>query len=459
MSDGSLRNNMAFFNHRSMRFALSIALSFLVPLFAFAVTHAPILVAPVGVQKPVTTIALPAVRTLPLTYCFDTSSVFSREGSFIPIAELYVYEPMKTSTMLVEIVLTDLAGVVRSNNPVEKSTAWREFPPTLRKITFSNEFLVSAEDMPKIACIKFAVENRGSSVGTPVVDRVFLSFERNSCIHGDPPPVVHELIPHTFSVIDVAVRTSVRVGGDTVSSSGSKTTWEFTSTGAHSWIAPAGVTSVLVEAWGGGGGGGGGLNNAGGGGGGGYSKATVSVTPGQTYDVVVGAGGTSGSGAVSSFHTPSVVSALGGGSGLSTGGGAGGAASVGDGFSGGNGAAPGVVDMSGGGPGGGGGSSAGSAGAGNNGSGATGGTAPDDGGAGGDGAGGSGASGTAGEAPGGGGGGGGGNGGGGAGATGKVLITDDTGSNASVYDAFSSLMRSFSRWVSCLISRSSACVS
>ncbi len=201
MSDGSLRNNMAFFNHRSMRFALSIALSFLVPLFAFAVTHAPILVAPVGVQKPVTTIAFPAVRTLPLTYCFDTSSVFSREGSFIPIAELYVYEPMKTSTMLVEIVLTDLAGVVRSNNPVEKSTAWREFPPTLRKITFSNEFLVSAEDMPKIACIKFAVENRGSSVGTPVVDRVFLSFERNSCIHGDPPPVVSELIPHTFSVI------------------------------------------------------------------------------------------------------------------------------------------------------------------------------------------------------------------------------------------------------------------
>lgn len=66
-----------------------------------------------------------------------------------------------------------------------------------------------------------------------------------------------------------------------------------------SFEAPAGVTSVTVEAWGGGGGGG--YDSAassrdgaggGGGGGGGYSKSSnVRVTPGETYKIVVGSGG------------------------------------------------------------------------------------------------------------------------------------------------------------------------
>ena len=69
----------------------------------------------------------------------------------------------------------------------------------------------------------------------------------------------------------------------------------FTSTGT--WVCPVGVTSITVECWGGGGAGGGSVTvlapNAGaGGGGGGYTKRTsVSVTPGNTYNVIVGQGG------------------------------------------------------------------------------------------------------------------------------------------------------------------------
>lgn len=70
----------------------------------------------------------------------------------------------------------------------------------------------------------------------------------------------------------------------------------FTTPGMYSWTAPPEVTSVSVVAVGGGGGGsssnGGG--GAGGGGGGLGWKNNISVTAGQTYTVVVGAGGLRG---------------------------------------------------------------------------------------------------------------------------------------------------------------------
>jgi len=62
------------------------------------------------------------------------------------------------------------------------------------------------------------------------------------------------------------------------------------------WTAPANIQNVVVELIGAGGAGGGGYIDpaiAGGiGGGGAYTKAFVSVTPGQTYAIVVGQGGT-----------------------------------------------------------------------------------------------------------------------------------------------------------------------
>jgi len=72
---------------------------------------------------------------------------------------------------------------------------------------------------------------------------------------------------------------------------------EFTTAGTYNWIAPAEVTSVCVVAIGGGGGGSASTSasndvslGAGGGGGLGW-KNNISVTPGQSYTVVVGAGG------------------------------------------------------------------------------------------------------------------------------------------------------------------------
>jgi hypothetical protein len=62
------------------------------------------------------------------------------------------------------------------------------------------------------------------------------------------------------------------------------------------WIPPADVTHVLVEAWGAGGAGGSGAPGGPGGGGGGggagaYQRVVLPVVPGTTYDLVVGDGG------------------------------------------------------------------------------------------------------------------------------------------------------------------------
>ncbi|MBP6091577.1 MAG: fibronectin type III domain-containing protein, partial [Crocinitomicaceae bacterium] len=93
----------------------------------------------------------------------------------------------------------------------------------------------------------------------------------------------------------------------------------FSTSGTYTWVCPAGVTSVQVEAWGGGGAGGGttssGTNKAGGGGGGGAYQinSNISVVPGSSYTIVVGAGGTGVSGSngnngqSSSFNTTSIV--------------------------------------------------------------------------------------------------------------------------------------------------------
>ncbi len=165
-------------------------------------------------------------------------------------------------------------------------------------------------------------------------------------------------------------------------------TRSFTTPGSTTWTAPAGVTEVTVEAWGGGGRGGSRTNNGfgGGGGGGAYTRHSVTVTPGQTYTVHVGAGATTtAAGGDSFFHDGSTVLAKGGASagdnvsaGALGGAAAGGVGSVR--HSGGNGAA------GTGGNGGGGGSSAGTESAGNPGSGRLGGAAPTAGGAGGNGA-------------------------------------------------------------------------
>ena len=96
----------------------------------------------------------------------------------------------------------------------------------------------------------------------------------------------------------------------------------FTTPGSHTFTVPAGITCIQVEAWGAGGGGGRNTNNGlgrGGGGGGAFARSILTVTPGATYNVIVGQGGTGGnltavqnSGGASIFGT-NIVSAAGGG--------------------------------------------------------------------------------------------------------------------------------------------------
>ncbi len=80
---------------------------------------------------------------------------------------------------------------------------------------------------------------------------------------------------------------SITIQGQTVT---------FTTAGNATWLCPAGITSITVECWGGGGGGGGGAPNtaASGGAGGSYSQFIMTVTPGTTYNLRVGATGTAG---------------------------------------------------------------------------------------------------------------------------------------------------------------------
>ncbi len=78
-----------------------------------------------------------------------------------------------------------------------------------------------------------------------------------------------------------------------------QTTETFSTTGATTWTAPCDVTSITVEVWGAGGGGqraNGNPSAGGGGSGGGYVRTTYAVTPGTTYNLYVGAGGSGNSG-------------------------------------------------------------------------------------------------------------------------------------------------------------------
>ena len=118
----------------------------------------------------------------------------------------------------------------------------------------------------------------------------------------------------------------------------------YASSGSYTWTVPAGIYKIKrIRAWGAGGGGGGSLGagaaGAGGGGGGYAESINLSVAPGQSVAIAIGAGGTAGTGSpsaggaggsttVGSFI--SITGGSGGGAGnaaLSSSGGTGGVAS------------------------------------------------------------------------------------------------------------------------------------
>lgn len=95
------------------------------------------------------------------------------------------------------------------------------------------------------------------------------------------------------------------------------TMFAYSPAGSYNWVVPACVNFVTVEAWGGGGGGGGNIavlnsgqetcTGAGGGGGGGYAARTYAVVPGQSYTIVVGAGGTAGIAGTNSGGSSAII--------------------------------------------------------------------------------------------------------------------------------------------------------
>jgi len=93
---------------------------------------------------------------------------------------------------------------------------------------------------------------------------------------------------------------------------------EATFTASGTWTAPAGVTSAQVILVGAGGGGGGGSQNVAGGGGAGGQVIVrnLTVIPGTTYNVTIGAGGQGGQGAING--ATDVVNTLPGGNGSAT---------------------------------------------------------------------------------------------------------------------------------------------
>lgn len=88
----------------------------------------------------------------------------------------------------------------------------------------------------------------------------------------------------------------------------------YTSAGSYTWVAPTGVTSVSVVAVGGGGRSGTTTYSGGGAGGGLGWKNNITVTPGSSYTVVVGAGATvqTSAGGDSYFNNTSTVAGYGG---------------------------------------------------------------------------------------------------------------------------------------------------
>lgn len=102
-------------------------------------------------------------------------------------------------------------------------------------------------------------------------------------------------------------------------------TQTFNTVGSQTFTVPTGVTSITVQAWGGGGGArGDGTARRGGGGGGAYASSVITVIPGQTYTVVVGAGGVAtanpGQTGQSSIFGSNLVVAAGGVGGTNSGG-------------------------------------------------------------------------------------------------------------------------------------------
>lgn len=153
------------------------------------------------------------------------------------------------------------------------------------------------------------------------------TFSVNSLTTGLSAPALTTYTPAVVSAPQTYVQTSFTSTRTTESNTYGKTTVRsdtastiYIIPGTFTWIAPLGVTSVSVLAIGGGGGGAGGDSGGGGGGGAFSARNAITVVPGTSYSLRVGAGGNGGGagrgsggpGGFSGFGSPEVATAAGG---------------------------------------------------------------------------------------------------------------------------------------------------
>lgn len=178
-----------------------------------------------------------------------------------------------------------LAATGSTNQPSEPSVP---DAPIITSIMTANELLVIQFTEPAnggsaITDYEYSIDN-----GT-----TFISSETTIS-----PIVIGSLTNGTTYNVTIRAINSLGTGpsSNTVSGTPSVVRVTFTTTGATSWTAPEGITSIEYLVVGGGGGSGGGFDTGAGAGGGGGMVLTgsLSITPGTTYTVEVGSGGTAG---------------------------------------------------------------------------------------------------------------------------------------------------------------------
>ncbi len=211
-----------------------------------------------------------------------------------------------TSQTTSPLTVTGLANgstyqvAVRAINAVGTSPSSNMVLGTLIAVAPSAPILNSLMPTDRHLILNFTLELGGDG-GSPITDIEYLINNTLPWITSNKTtsPVVITELTNGISY-QVAVRAKNAVGtspsSNTLSETPNPVISTYSAVQTTTWVAPAGVTTVEYLVVGGGGGSGGGYDTASGGGGGGgmVLTGTLSVTPGTSYNVIVGDGGTGG---------------------------------------------------------------------------------------------------------------------------------------------------------------------
>lgn len=211
----------------------------------------------------------------------------------------HTYTGAEGETKTISVIAVDTLGNKSKPATLQVSLVNNQ-PPTSPTINAPDNVL-SGKDFT--ITISGSTNPEGGIVTYKIIDSPDFTFSKTENIQDNEeitvtPPTVDT--DTTFQIKAVAIDeqglqsdvSAINILVRYVAPSGSIT---FSTPGNYSWTVPEGVYAVTVEALGAGGGGGcSGAGSGGAGGDGGYGKTTLSVVPGETYTVIIGAGGQGG---------------------------------------------------------------------------------------------------------------------------------------------------------------------